>query len=337
MEKQITKTVLLTGAGFTKNFGGFLAEDMRDKIRYHTEVKNKPALKGLLDIDFDYESVYHEVCNGSYIDDDRNAINIAIFEAYSKLDGIAQNYNARNALESSILYGAKRIINQLTCDKSRINLFFTLNQDLFVERLMSFTEKPITSPGIGRRIVSSGLMNSKQPLKIDDYIRVPARDELDTTKDATTLSNLECHYIKLHGSFGWKSSDPDRPNMLVIGRNKEDQIANEPLLIWYLDLFKQVLFQGGIKLLIIGYGFRDKHINEIIAAAIEKHNLKLYIISPSKSEEFKNELIRADSTYGEHIFSNLEDYFKASLGDIFPPNESDSHTWKELNSTYFAN
>lgn len=336
MNKQISNNVLMTAAGFTRNFGGFLAEDMRDYIRYHTEVKNRPVLRSLLDTDFDYESVYHEVCTGDYKDDDREAINIAIFEAYSRLDDIAQNYNASNAPESAILYGAKNIINRLTCDKRQINFFFTLNQDLFVERLMPFTEKPITSPGISRRIVSPGLMNSKRPLEIDAFIEAPARDELDTTKDITTLSSLECHYIKLHGSFGWKSSDPDRSNMLVIGRNKEDQMANEPLLIWYFDLFKQVLFQGGIKLLIIGYGFRDKHINKIIAEAIERHNLKLYIISPSKSEEFKEKLIRADSTHGEQIFSSLANYFKASLGDIFPPNGSDSHKWKELNSTYFA-
>jgi hypothetical protein len=333
MGKQISNTVLMTGAGYTKNFGGLLAEDMRDKIRYHTEVKNKLALKNLLDNNFDYESVYHEVYNGDYSVEEKKAISAAILKAYSELDYIAQKYiPATDPSKSAILYGAKKIINRLTCDKRQINFFFTLNQDLFVERLMSLTNKPITSPSV-KRIIHPGKSNFQ--LKDTEFIKVPTRDKLDTSKDATTLSRLECHYIKLHGSFGWKSSDPDRPEMMVIGRNKEEQIANEPLLTWYLDLFEQVLFQRGIKLLIIGYGFRDNHINEVIAKAIKSCDLKLYIMSPSKSEEFKNELIEADHVYGEYIFSNLSYYSKARFGDLFPPDGSDTLTWRELQETFF--
>lgn len=333
MGKQISNTVLMTGAGYTNNFGGFLAEDMRDKIRYHTEVKNKPALKKLLDINFDYESVYQEVYDGDYSDGEKKAINKAILEAYSKLDYIAQKYTpAIDPSKSEILYGAKKIINRLTCDKSQINFFFTLNQDLFVERLMSLTNKPITSPCV-KRIIHPGQSNF--PLQPNDFIEIPTRDKLDTTKHATDLSHIECHYIKLHGSFGWKSSDPDRSDKLVIGRNKKEQIAVEPLLTWYFNLFEQVLFHGKIKLLIIGYGFRDNHINEVIAKAIESCDLKLYIMSPSKSEEFKNELIEANHVYGEYIFSNLSYYSKARFGDLFPPDGSDTLEWKELYDLFF--
>ncbi len=336
MKKQISNTVLMTGAGYTNNFGGILAKDMRDKIRYHPEVKNKPALKELLDNNFDYESVYYEVYNGGYLDNEKEAIHTAIREAYKKLDEIAQKYiPVTDRSKSEILYGARKIIDCLTRNMRQINFFFTLNQDLFVERLISGTKKSIISPGIDKRIVSPGLMNSQLPLKDTDFIKVPTRDKLDTSKDATTLSPLECHYIKLHGSFGWKSSDPDRPDMMVIGRNKEEQIADELLLTRYLNLFEQVLLEGGIKLLIIGYGFRDNHINKVIAKAIESFDLELYIMSPFKSEEFKNELIEADHVYGEYIFSNLSYYSKARFGDLFPPDGSDTLEWKELYDLFF--
>lgn len=59
----------MTGAGYTKNFGGLLADQMWAKIFNHEEVQDKPALKDLLFDTFDYESVYHEVCN----DDDTNS------------------------------------------------------------------------------------------------------------------------------------------------------------------------------------------------------------------------------------------------------------------------
>ncbi len=334
----------MTGAGYTKNFGGLLADQMWAKIFNHKEVQDKPALKELLFDTFDYESVYHEVCNDddknsekkTYEEDEKNAIHTAILEAYKKLDVIAQNYiPVRDDSKHNVLIGAEKIIDCLTRDMSQINFFFTLNQDLFIERLISCEYKNITRPPFEGRIFIPKLTKSQLPLENKDFINVPDEDKLDNSKRATDLSRLECHYIKLHGSFGWKSSDPDRPDMMVIGRNKEEQIANEPLLTWYLDLFEQVLFQGGIKLLIIGYSFRDDHINEVIATACEIHDMKIYIISPVKPREFIIELSAEDHVYGKQILKGLSGYFEESLKDIFPPDGSDTLEWRELYDLFF--
>ena len=218
MRTKISNTILLTGAGFTKNFGGFLANEMWAKIFNCHEVQKKPVLKNILLNDFDYESLYKKIFDGDYSDDVKKAINTAILKAYSMLDDIARHYiPATDPSKSKILYGAKKIINHLARGNSQINFFFTLNQDLFVERLISDTKKPIVNPGIKRIITPS---NRNDCLKLDEFIMVPTQDLLDT-KDATTLSHKEFHYIKLHGSFGWKASDGS--NKLVIGKNKEDQ------------------------------------------------------------------------------------------------------------------
>lgn len=334
MRTQISRTILLTGAGFTKNFGGFLANEMWAKIFNCREVQKEPVLKNILLNDFDYESIYNKVFDGDYSAGEKEAINTAIFEAYRKLDDIGQNYiPATDKSKSNILYGARKIIEYLTLGGSQINFFFTLNQDLFVERLILDTKKPITNPGINRIIHPS---NRKHPLGPNDFITLPTRGVLDTTKHATTLSHKEFHYIKLHGSFGWKASDGS--NKLVIGRNKENQIANEPLLSWYFfDLFKQVLFQRERKLLIIGYGFRDDHINEVIAEAIERHGLKLFILSPTDPSKFKNELSKGDQVYGDQIFSGLSGYFQVSFEDLFPPHGNDTDSWREVQDTFFEN
>ena len=320
----------MTAAGYTRNFGGFLAEDMWEKI--FNEVKDSPALKSILSNDFDYESVYHKVHDGDYSGDEKKAINTAILKAYKKLDDIAQNYiPATNASKAEVLYGAKKIIDRLASEE-RINFFFTLNQDLFVERLISGTNMPITTPNMPRFFIPNSI-DSQLPINDADFKTVPTQDELVTTKHATTLPPNEFHYIKLHGSFGWKSSDGS--NKLVIGRNKERQIADEPLLLWYSDLFKQVLFQGERKLLIIGYGFRDDHINEPIAEAIERRGLKLYIISPTAPSVFKDELIKADHVYGNQIFEGLTGYIRASFKDLFPPDGNDTDAWRELEEIFF--
>ncbi|MEP6934971.1 MAG: SIR2 family protein, partial [Nitrospirota bacterium] len=85
-------------------------------------------------------------------------------------------------------------------------------------------------------------------------------------------------YIKLYGSYGWRSADGT--NAMVVGGGKEERIAKEPLLKWYLELFREVLTGPECNLLVIGYGFRDKLINEVIAHAIRDRKLRLYIISP---------------------------------------------------------
>jgi len=332
MRTQISKTILLTGAGFTKNFGGFVATEMWAKIFNCCEVQKEPVLKNILLNDFDYESVYHKVFDGAYSAGEKEAINSAILGAYRKLDDIGRNYiPATDKSKSSILSGAKQIIDRLASNQ-QINFLFTLNQDLFVERLISGTYIPITTPQMSRFFIPNS-SDSRLPVNVADFKTVPTQNTLDTTKHATMLSPKELHYIKLHGSFGWKGSD--RSNKLVIGRNKEIQIASEPLLLWYSDLFKQVLSQGERKLLIIGYGFRDAHINEPIAEAIERHGLKLYIISPTDPSVFKDELIRADHVCGKGIFEGLTGYIRTSFKDLFPPDGNDTDAWRELQEIFF--
>ena len=48
MDIKSKELILLTGAGFTKNFGGFLANEMWSKIHNHPMVQSKPKLKQLL-------------------------------------------------------------------------------------------------------------------------------------------------------------------------------------------------------------------------------------------------------------------------------------------------
>ena len=48
MAPQISKNILLTGAGFTKNFGGFVATEMWEKIFNCSEVQDSPVLIDIL-------------------------------------------------------------------------------------------------------------------------------------------------------------------------------------------------------------------------------------------------------------------------------------------------
>ncbi len=50
--------ILLTGAGFTHNFGGFLAREMWSKIFNNPIVQASTEARKLLLDDFDFESIY---------------------------------------------------------------------------------------------------------------------------------------------------------------------------------------------------------------------------------------------------------------------------------------
>ncbi|TKB67254.1 MAG: hypothetical protein E8D47_05625 [Nitrospira sp.] len=166
---------------------------------------------------------------------------------------------------------------------------FTLNQDLLIEGSFNNNDPdygghhlstPGTTPPRG------GLIGSLQPLLEDnDWITLPDEAQLEKIRssfgDASPQNSFV--YVKLHGSYGWRSADGT--NAMVIGGEKEERIAREPLLKWYLDLFREVLRGPGCNLLVIGYSFRDKHINEEIANAIRKHDLRLYVVSPQQPND----------------------------------------------------
>ena len=84
--------------------------------------------------------------------------------------------------------------------------------------------------------------------------------------------------FKLHGSSNWK--DREDNDLLIMGNEKSQAIASNELLDWYFRKFTNYLAVPNTKLFVIGYGFRDEHVNKAIANAVEKHGLKFFVIDP---------------------------------------------------------
>lgn len=59
----------------------------------------------------------------------------------------------------------------------------------------------------------------------------------------------------------------------------QQEIGSTPILQWYLQLFEAHLSQPDARLMVIGYGFRDEHINAAIDRAAAR-GLKLFVIDP---------------------------------------------------------
>src|SRR5215467_12139898 len=84
---RMREPVLLTGAGFTANFGGFLASEMWSRLFNHQEIQRYPSLVHRLKHDFAFEAVYHQVMYGTESTlEERHAMQTAVLDAYTQLD-----------------------------------------------------------------------------------------------------------------------------------------------------------------------------------------------------------------------------------------------------------
>jgi hypothetical protein len=138
---------------------------------------------------------------------------------------------------------------------NRFAAFFTLNQDTLIEQHYKITWHKWQGwycPGINQA-------PTKRTQKVD-------RTGPQVPEDDFELLPRMQPYIKLHGSCNWTTSrEADR--VLVMGGNKTGSIDRFKILRRYHEEFKRRISQPGTKLMIIGYSFGDRHINEAIYEA----------------------------------------------------------------------
>lgn len=204
----------------------------------------------------------------------------------------------RNSPHGVHLQGVKQLITKFASTiPDRRGYFFTLNQDLFIERW--YGKDTLLKVPVGRPHLPDIHHNQSRTLENSDYLTVPDSNQTDrigVEDKGKTSSSGFFHYLKLHGSVNWLSSDNKR--VMVIGGRKREQIHDEPLLEYYFKTFQKVLSQPSRRLCVIGYGFRDKHINGVIGNALLKHGLRLYVISPRPRTEIRRELRKTNIFHG---------------------------------------
>jgi hypothetical protein len=328
---EINKFVLLTGAGFTRDFGGFLANEMWALIFNSPTLKDYPRIKSMMLNDFNYESIYYKVIDGKdFNEDEKNALTEVVFSSYKRLDDSVRNYRNLGTKQPVDINAVSKSIERFTgspaiTDRNNSKgFFFTLNQDLLVERY--FSNLGLVTPYVNQPTIE--IYQDKEYNESTCSRTLPATDtDLGKTN---SLSSSKFFYVKLHGSWNWYSSDGKKK--LVIGRDKINQINDEPVLKRYFGLFKETLLQKNVRLFVIGYGFGDEHINEIIADSIKNNNLRLYVLNSLNPEKFKNDLHK-DKPYGERIWGGLEGYYPYSLSQVFPG--TDTVEYQLIQDSYF--
>jgi hypothetical protein len=306
-------TVLFTGAGFSKPFGGYLASEMWSLVLNQPEILDCERLHELLLQDLNYERVYDTVLfSGDFSKLEQDAFTASLQSAYRELDEAVRSKPQAIATLNSFL-------RRFAGSGSERGFVFTLNQDLLLERFYR-GDNLMQTPGFGHPDWFTSRFQTADP---PPEMALPSRSRVEKTCDGfwSKGQNGDFVYIKLHGSYGWKFADGS--NGMAIGYSKSKVIEKEPLLQWYLKLFKDVIERPRQKLIIIGYGFGDEHINNLLADAVNlKRGLEIHIVSPHEPKEMQNMLTpvngfgRSPAPRGAEIWSGVYGYHCASVPDL---------------------
>ena len=239
--------------------------------------------------------------NSSKFDDtDRTAFHKALMREFMSLDRMVKSYKGDGSRATLHEVGVEELLRRFfgqLGDGVDTGYIFTLNQDLLIER--KFINHHLTPgmnpaiPGIRGSHFSPPFSSTFGGITGDDS-EIFASIDFDPASPPPLAGNF--NYIKLHGSFNWKSSDGRE--LMVIGTEKSRQIMKSPLLTWYSDVFKEVLGQGDVRVMLFGYSFSDLHINEVIADAVNNHGLKFYVWNTTP---FVDLLSRCDDAHKETL------------------------------------
>jgi len=140
MEFKTTNLILLTGAGFTKNFDGFLGKEMWAKVFNNPLIQANATLRNLLQDDYDFESVYSKIETDTELSaESKMAFQEAVESAYKALDDAVRKwvFNSSNptAFDVYKLFGSRGLLDNLfDLSEQKQSFIFTLNQDLLLER-----------------------------------------------------------------------------------------------------------------------------------------------------------------------------------------------------------
>lgn len=278
--------------------------------------------------DFDFEAVYERVLASALSLEEKDSLACAVEDAFEYVDKTVREWVSRREARHPVnVYKVQELINSFSGTGARPGFFFTLNQDLFVERHYYNGTRP-RLPGIQTHQEWFGTRFNRQ-LGEEDYVTLPEGDALDAMGEL--LSGGTFYYLKLHGSYNWRSADGTR--RMVIGQGKTDQIETEALLARYFAVFEEVLAEEDGRLLVIGYGFRDQHVNRVLAEAVRQSGLKVFIVTPEAPASLHDRLEGTQD--GRAIWSGLGGYYPWSLEQMFPADQSATAEWSMVQRQCF--
>src|SRR5262249_37866972 len=207
----VTQHILLTGAGFSRNWGGWLVAEAFEYLLGHPLIDD--GLRTLLwkHKDPGFEAAVDELRTKPRSDQERK-LDSAIRDMFKHMN---EKFADRGYLDFYIESPVTELLDK--CDA-----IFTLNQDLLLEQLYrndasSMLERPWHMPGMEPKSQPPGTA-------IKDVTEWREMSEFAVVADSRP-------YFKLHGSSNWIDTRSGKP-LLIIGGHKPQAINRHPILKW---------------------------------------------------------------------------------------------------------
>lgn len=233
----LTNYLLLTGAGFSRSWDGWLGFEVYAYLLGCEELSE--ATRKLLRRTEEEEKGFEEALAELQAKGPENEAK-ALARAIVGMFDVMEQY-----LAVEISFNANRFVR-------KFDAIFTLNQDMLLEKKAS---ADLWRPG---------------------FARSPASDRYHEPGADLSIPAGRRPYYKLHGSSDLISGAGGEP-LLVMGGGKSITIGQHPILVSYFDVFRERLAQPDTRLFISGYGFRDPHINEALVAAARWGGLRIFV------------------------------------------------------------
>lgn len=299
--------ILLLGAGFSRNWGGLLADEVFDDLIGQSEVAQDEYLKTLLwkhRTAGGFESALEDAQVAFAANPATAALSLqrlqsAIFNTFERMN--------RAFFNAPTMEFQSHIEIMIRTFLARFDAIFTLNQDVLLEHHY-LHQIELTAPNKWRGAQLPGLQ--RRPSVSVTTNPSWGRDVwIPVEKSSFRIDDGLQPYFKLHGSSNWRDSDGGQ--LMVLGGNKYSAIRAHPILGWYFEQFRLHLSQPASKLFVIGYGFRDRHVNDVIVESVQNRGLRFFVIDSCGSDVVR----RANSSYRGSIYcpTDLDDAFRQGL------------------------
>ena len=259
--------ILLTGAGFSYNWGGMLASEVFSYLIGCDEIDDE--LRRLLWRDRNFEDVLAALQRATD-DEGKRRYPLLVSALAGMFNGMGQafmqrEFEFRNPPDTR--YSLQSFL-------ARFDAIFTLNQDTLLEQKYI----PLVGPPKWGRAHLPGIKYLGSPqLTGSVYDRIAVMEP--NPGDFQMPPGIQ-PYIKLHGSCNWNDG-PSGGRILIMGGQKAVSIGQFPILTCYHQQFRNMLMRAGARLMVIGYSFSDAHINDAIMDAIKRGDLKLFLVDPA--------------------------------------------------------
>jgi hypothetical protein len=266
--------ILLVGAGFSRNWGGWLASEAfeyllgsRELIQIDRELLWRHKQGG-------FEAALSELQSGGS--------GSALRRMETALRQMFNDMNRgffRDDFQFEFAQGQAHVGRFL----ARFDAIFSLNQDLLLEIGYCTNEPPQALNPRWSGFELPGMMQRVQPPNLDPRLHWASTWCPNPDSRAVQPSNDSTQPLyKLHGSSNWVDETGER--LLVIGGNKVETIKGSRILTMYREEFARRLRQPTTRVMIIGYGFHDEHITHVLNEAAAGGELQSSIVDPAGAD-----------------------------------------------------